>query len=379
MKLIEKDKEFDDIRPFRDEEISSVMERMVNSAGFEKGMQFMMGKYIAMTDDADKVDINTDLKAILGNINSIDDFQREIVLKRMLDPMIKHTVDGITSSGLERLSKDEAYLFISNHRDITLDPALLNYILLQNGFDTVEIAFGDNLLMNDFVSDLIRVNKSFIVKRNLPIMEQLGAAKKLSAYMNYVIHRNQSVWIAQREGRAKDGNDATNPAVLSMISLASRDSDKPFNEFIKGLKIVPLALSYEYDPCDRLKALELFNIRTKGKHEKSPTEDLVSMNRGIAGYKGRIHYSFGEPLLSDFENDKEVSKAIDVSIHKGYKLWPTNYAAHDLLNNSREYSSMYSDSEKEKFIANSANFPEEVRKIIYEIYANSVKNSLLHG
>ncbi len=379
MKFIDKDREFDDIRPFRDEEVKGVLERLAASSGFEQGMQFMMGKYISLADESDRIDINTDLREIFSSLNTIDDFQREIVLKRMLEPMIKHTVDEITSSGLENLSKNEAYLFISNHRDITLDPALLNYILLKNGFDTVEIAFGDNLLMNDFVSDLIRVNKSFIVKRNLPIMEQLGASKQLSGYINYVIHRNQSVWIAQREGRAKDGNDLTNSAVISMISLSRREGDKPFGEFIRNLKIVPIAISYEYDPCDRLKALELYNIKTKGKHSKSATEDLVSMNRGIAGYKGRIHYSFGDPLLGDYANDKEVAKELDRSIQGGYRLWPTNYIAYDLLSGSPEYSGMYTEDEKKKFLENSDKFADDVKKIIYEIYANPVKNFMLHN
>lgn len=370
----EADRKFDDIRPYRDNEVGAVLERIVNSGDFEKGLDVLMGKYLSFYSEDERNNLLSHFRERFLQFRTVSEFQYEVVVKYMLEPMISHTMDSMTSSGLENLSKDEAYLFLGNHRDITLDPALLNYNLMNNGLQSVEIGFGDNLLLNDFISNIIRLNKSFIVKRNLPLVKQLEASIHLSKYIFHTITQNRSVWLAHREGRAKDGNDVTNPAVLSMLFLSQRDGGLTFPEFIKKIKLVPVAVSYEYDPCDRLKALELIKSRSGDQTEKSGMDDIVSMNQGITGYKGRVHYSVTSPVEADGMGEKELSKVIDRMIQLAYHLWPTNYIAFDELNNTSAYSSYYTDEEKGKFLDRLKRYSPEMKSIVLEGYSTPVKN-----
>jgi len=370
----DKDKMFDDIRPYRDNEVENILQQLINSEGFEKGLNILMGKYLSFYNDEEKKELLVHFREKMNRIKTVAEFQDEIVVKFMLNPMIKSTIDSLTCTGLENLSIGEAYLFIGNHRDITLDPALLNYFLMNNGFGSVEIAFGDNLLINDFVSNIIRLNKSFIVKRNLPLMKQLDASIHLSKYIFHTITQKRSVWLAQREGRAKDGNDFTNPAVISMLNLSQRDGGLSLPEYVKKVKMVPVAVSYEFDPCDRLKALEIVKSRNEGQQEKSGTDDLISMNQGITGYKGRVHYSITNTLDITGGSDKDLARAIDKAIQSSYHLWPTNYLAFDELNQTANYSSFYTPEEKEKFNERLKRFSPEMKTIALEGYANPVKN-----
>jgi hypothetical protein len=221
---------------------------------------------------------------------------------------------------------------------------------------------------------MIRLNKSFIVKRNLPLIQRLQASVHLSKYIFHTINQKSSVWIAQREGRAKDGNDFTNPALISMLHLSQREGGLSLTDYIKKVKIVPVAVSYEYDPCDRLKALEIFNSRGSVKPEKNLTDDLVSINQGITGYKGRVHYSVSEPVAMDDVNHKLLVGAIDRAIQLSYHLWPTNYLAFDELNETRNYSSFYDCEKLEIFKERLKRFTPEIKSIILEGYANPVKN-----
>ncbi len=368
------DSEFDDIRPFRDHEIESVIARMIESSDFISGIQLMTGTKITGADGKVNITAVDFIKKKLRSLTTVKEFQDAVVIEMMLKPVVKNSIDELTSSGIERLSKGSAYLYISNHRDITLDPALLTYCLHEKSFDTLEIAFGDNLLINQFISDLIRINKSFIVKRELPIMEQLRESVHLSKYIYYTLSRGISVWIAQREGRAKDGNDATNPAVIKMLTLSQKDGGIPAGEFIQKLNIVPVSVSYEYDPCDKMKGLELFRKQSDSSHEKKTGDDLASINMGITGYKGRVHYSFSEPLTERFSNEKEAANALDRAIISGYRLWPTNYIALDELNGTAKYSGFYSVEEKEKFLERYKRLQPGIRSIILEAYANPVIN-----
>ncbi len=370
----EADKKFDDIRPYRDNEVHAVLERIVNSGDFDKGLDVLMGKYLSFYSEDERGNLLSHFREKFLQFRTVSEFQYEVVVKYMLEPMISHTMDSMTSSGLENLSKDEAYLFLGNHRDITLDPALLNYNLMKNGLQSVEIGFGDNLLLNDFISNIIRLNKSFIVKRNLPLVKQLEASIHLSKYIFHTITQNRSVWLAHREGRAKDGNDVTNPAVLSMLFLSQRDGGLSFPEFIKKIRLVPVAVSYEYDPCDRLKALEIIKSRSGDQGEKSGTDDIVSMNQGITGYKGRVHYSITSPVSADGMGEKELAKVIDRTIQLAYHLWPTNYIAFDELNETSVYSSYYSLEEKGKFLERLKRYSPEMKSIVLEGYSTPVKN-----
>ncbi len=317
--------------------------------------------------------IKTYLRFKLSTVNSVKDFQQQVSVKavRIIE---KRTINSLTHSGLENLDKNEGYLFISNHRDITLDPGLLNYILDSADHEMAEIAFGDNLLMNDFIGDLIRINRAFIVKRNLPLREQLKESELLSEYICDRLGEHRSVWIAQREGRAKDGNDFTNPAVLKMLYLYHRKQKRSFNEYVKGIKIVPVSISYEYDPCDRVKGWELYRQSTRGKHIKRKYEDLISILAGIKKPKGRIHYNFGDVMRGDFGNEKDLAEKLDRAIIEGYRLWPSNYIAADLLENENRYSHKYNQKEFDNFTKRFNNMPEYVKDMVYESYARPVRN-----
>ena len=367
--------EFNEIRPYRDEELPEVMRRMADHPWILNGISQLSFKRLPkIFKPVLRGMMKRRIKKKLTSLKSVEDFQREIIVKEVLDRIISKTMTSITSTGLENLSKDKSYVFISNHRDITLDSAFLNYFLYQNDYIVSEIAFGDNLLINDLVSDLIRVNRAFIVKRNLPIREQIKASIELSAYIWDTIQSNRSIWIAQREGRAKDGNDVTNPAIIKMLYLSNRKSGISFNEFIKRCRIVPVSISYEFDPCDRMKAWELYRKNVKGGHEKGKFEDLNSMYAGITGKKGRVHYDFGTPLDGEFENEKSVADAIDFQIHNTYKMWPSNYIGYDHSHNSKKYSQYYTPEEEEILTKRLRRLPPEVRKIAYESYGRPLVN-----
>jgi len=369
----EKDPFFDDIRPYRDSEVEGVLQSFIHSPGFENSINLMLGQYISFYGEEEKKIILRNFRETLARIKTVEDFQKQIVLKFMLEPVVRNTIDSLTVSGLEKLEKDKGYLFIGNHRDITLDPALLNYLLDKNGFHSAEIAFGNNLLINEVITAMIRLNKSFIVKRNLPLMKQLEESKHLSEYIFHTMEQNRSVWIAQREGRAKDGNDITNPAVITMLHLSQRDR-LPLPDYIKKVNLTPVAVSYEFDPCDRLKALEILKARNSGDQAKSASDDLASMNRGITGQKGRVHYSVAESFDVTGATEKEIAKAVDRAINLSYHLWPVNYLAFDMHNSTSDYSTFYSSGDEEKFNERIKRLSPEVRAIVIEGYANPVRN-----
>ncbi len=364
---------FDDIRPYSDKEVPAVMKRLAKNELLVSNIRVM--KWPSCPDSlkwlADLL-VRFVLKRRLSGIKTITEFQSKIIADFLLKWIIKNTSDGVTYSGIEKLDRDKSYIFMSNHRDIVMDPALMNYALYLNGFSIPYIAFGDNLLINDAVSDLIRVNNAIIVKRGLARKEQLEASMHLSEYLNRLKREGSNFWISQREGRAKDGIDQTNPAIINMFYLSERKKQAGFSEFARSCNIVPVAISYEKDPCDRLKGWELYRKNKKGVHLKKKNEDLISMVAGISRDKGRIHLSFGEPLAGNFEEKKDLAAAIDRSIHSLYKLWPGNYIAYDHLYKTKKYSDKYTESEKNKFLSAYRNLKPEVRALVLTIYANPV-------
>ncbi|MDR1894155.1 MAG: 1-acyl-sn-glycerol-3-phosphate acyltransferase [Spirochaetales bacterium] len=324
--------DFEDIRPYTEEEYPVVIKRIVSSKHLLDGIRKLKFPHApGFLKFPLNFFIKRFIKKQLRDVHSRLEFQKKFVIGVLMNWVITKTTQGLSFSGAGDLKKDEAYLYITNHRDIVLDVAFLSCVLDRMGFSTLEIAIGDNLMSNQFVEDLIRINRSFIVKRNLPPREQITASVKLSAYINDTLSRGNSVWIAQREGRAKDGDDLTNPAVIKMIYLSRRKSGISFQEFINGLNIIPVAISYEFDPLDNLKAWEIHHKESRGSHKKRSNEDLVSMFYGITGKKGRVHLSFGSPLRGDFENERAVAQALDDFILNNYKLWPSAYIAWDEL------------------------------------------------
>lgn len=327
------------------------------------------------------------------SLNSIREFQTEIIVS-FINKLIADTTKGLENDGLENLSRDKNYLYMSNHRDIVLDASFLCMILNNNNFDTCEIAIGSNLLIYDWISDLVRLNKSFIVKRGVGVRQALEAAKQLSAYIHYTINeKKQSAWIAQREGRSKDSNDRTQDALIKMLSLGDRD----ILHSIRSLNIAPVSISYEYDPCDSLKAYELLQKSKNPEFKKTPKDDLVSMQTGIMGYKGKVHYQF-TPCINEELNaidanaDKasilqSVSQIIDHHIHLNYHIFKNNYIAYDALYNTNRFAEQYSDEDKcgfEKYIQTqiaklgtlSDDDAQTIRNTMLLMYSNTLKNKL---
>ena len=371
-----------DIRPYRDEEVADVLGRLLHDSEFLDAIAALrLGKLARLAPALVRPLVRFKLAREVRGVNDISAMQE--VIKHYMDRMIESTTGGFTVSGLDLLDPGRAHLFMSNHRDIAMDPAFTNYALHQSGRDTVRIAIGDNLLTKPWASDLMRLNKSFIVKRSVSgPRELLAASKTLSAYIRFSLQEeNAPVWIAQREGRAKNGLDRTEPAVIKMLSLSRDKREEGFGEHISGLGIVPVAISYELDPCDALKANERHQLATNGAYEKGEQEDIASIGRGIAGDKGRVHVSFGTPIGADFENAEEVAAEIDRQIIELYCLHPTNLQAYRMLHgeDAAVPDDLYleeGDCSAEQFAARIAAMPEAHRPHALAIYANALVSKL---
>lgn len=339
--------QFDPIRPFEPDELPNVFDRLLQNEQFSSVLAYLY-------PDVPKEALAAKMHACKDNL----DFQKTFCygfLVQLLARLSKGCDIDIAS-----LDTDSRYTFISNHRDIVLDSALLDKLLIDAGFNTTcEIAIGDNLLKLPWVKDLVRVNKSFIVERALSMREMLMASKRLSEYMHFVIaEKNDNIWIAQREGRAKDSNDRTQEAILKMMVMGGEGS---IIDRLKQLHLVPLAISYEYDPCDYLKAAELQARRDNPCWQKGPMDDVTSMQTGIMGYKGYIHYqcadcidSYLDTIPADTpktELFRLIADHIDWQIFAGYRLYPNNYVALDLLHGDSAHADHYTAEDKAQFEA----------------------------
>lgn len=319
--------DFDDIRPYRDDEVSAVLARVLADDEFIAAItRFRFPGMPSILFGLLKPIVRLGLKIKTRNVCHVRAFQE--IVEAYMAHMIKSTTTALTVSGLEQLQQGQAYLFVSNHRDIAMDPAFVNWTLFHNGMDTVRIAIGDNLLTKPFASDLMRLNKSFLVRRGETAPKKMFVAlKKLSAYIHHsIVNDKASVWIAQREGRAKDGIDGTEEAIIKMFAM-SKPKEMPFADFIRSLNIVPVAISYEWDPCDVAKSRELFHKAEHGEYQKDTHEDVQSIAMGISGYKGGVHVAFGDVLRADFDDASAVAKEIDRQILQNYRLWPSHYLA----------------------------------------------------
>lgn len=375
---------FDDIRPYRDEEVSAVLARVLNSPELITALlRFRFPALPAWALNIFKPVLRWQLQRQTRGVQDVKGFQA--IIEAYMQRMINSTTTALTVSGLERLDPHQAYLFVSNHRDIAMDPAFVNWVLWHNGMDTVRIAIGDNLLTKPFASDLMRLNKSFLVKRGETAPKKIYVAlKQLSAYIHHsVVNEKASVWIAQREGRAKDGLDRTEEAIIKMFAI-SKPKEQEFEDFVRELNIVPVAISYEWDPCDIAKSRELYEKATHGSYQKDTHEDVQSIAAGIAGHKGRVHVSFGEVLRADFENAEAVAKEIDRQILANYHLWPSNYLAYaaqggsvaDLLASGFVNGIDKQTVEKQQFDQRLTDCPESYRAHWLAMYANPVSSHL---
>lgn len=318
---------FDEIRPYDNADLPEVLRKLVNNDEFIQTLvAFRFAKWPRFTKPVIGFLIRQFIRQKIKSISSLREFQS--LVEPYMQRMIKKTTSGLTVSGLETLDLSKPCLFISNHRDIALDPAFVNWVLHINGQDTVRIAVGDNLLSKDWVAALIRLNKCFVVQRSVDgRREKLAAAKLLSEYIHYSLDtEHQHLWIAQREGRAKDGIDVTNPAIVSMLSL-NKPKGVEFADYIASLRIVPVSISYEFDPCDVSKAKELCQTEQEGGYDKPDNEDMKSIVNGINGKKGRVNVHFGKLVGAEFANAKEVAAYLDHEILAGYKAFSTSVVA----------------------------------------------------
>lgn len=339
--------QFDPIRPFEPDELPDVFDRLLQNEQFSSVLAYLY-------PDVPKEALAAKMHACKDNL----DFQKTFCYGFLVQ--LQARLSKGCDIDIASLDTDSRYTFISNHRDIVLDSALLDKLLIDAGFNTTcEIAIGDNLLKLPWVKDLVRVNKSFIVERALSMREMLMASKRLSEYMHFVIaEKNDNIWIAQREGRAKDSNDRTQEAILKMMVMGGEGS---IIDRLKQLHLVPLAISYEYDPCDYLKAAELQARRDNPSWQKGPMDDVTSMQTGIMGYKGYIHYqcadcidSYLDTIPADTpktELFRLIADHIDRQIFAGYRLYPNNYVALDLLHGDSAHADHYTAEDKAQFEA----------------------------
>jgi 1-acyl-sn-glycerol-3-phosphate acyltransferase len=381
MERATEDLSFDAIRPFYDEEVAPAMQRLLKEDSFHTALTYIFPE---ISED--------EIIAKLNAIKSTSEFQREIIAPAVYS-IVEATTKGLSINGLEMLDKTNAYLFISNHRDIVLDSAFLNVKLFSHDFPTTRIAIGSNLLQRPWIEDLVRMNKNFIVHRDVHSRQAYIYSMRLSGYIRHsLLNENTSVWIAQKEGRTKDGNDRTQAGLIKMFGMNSETSD--FVESYNKLNIAPVSLSYEIEPCGGMKAREKFITASTGKYIKAEGEDLLSMQNGISKPKGKVHFEFSSPIeksqiekafSSGIKNEsvKALAELIDAIIIKNYKLFPFNYIAYDLLNQTADFSSHYSDTLKDQFARICKNelmeYGEDASAVmpyLLSIYANPVKNKI---
>lgn len=376
--------EFADIAPYRENQYTEVMTRLVKEPGFEHAVRYAMPG----------VDYDAFVEGLLS-VKTQSRFQQDIMGK-FLEGLAATTTAGISIDGLENCDRNKNYTFISNHRDIVLDASFLNLCFIREKMPLTQVAIGNNLLIYEWITDLVKLNRSFIVKRDSKVVKALENAKQLSGYIHYTINKlHESVWIAQREGRAKDSNDMTQESLIKMMSLAG-EGDTRRN--LIEINLMPVSISYEFDPNDYLKAREFLLKRRDPEYKKTQRDDLFSMETGLLRNKGRVHFRLGRcvnDLLEQItttdrsEIAHEVCSVIDKAIHCGYRIYPCNYIAYDKINNTDRFADHYTQADVDSF-ENYVNAqldkvelddvtPDE-REYMYSMmltmYANPLKNQL---
>lgn len=377
--------DFSDIAPYEDDVFHEKMETLVKDPGFLHAINYIM--------PAD------DVQPLLEDLLKIEnkyDFQHQVMFP-FLEMLAKTTTSGISLGGVKYYNPALNYVFITNHRDIVLDASFLNLAFMRRNMPVTEVAIGNNLLVFDWINDLVRLNKSFIVKRNTGLREGLLAAKKLSAYIHHdILEKHESVWIAQREGRAKDSSDRTQESLVKMLALNGEGS---FMNRLKEVNLMPVSISYEYDPNDYLKAKEFLMKRRDPNFKKSQRDDLFSMETGLLQFKGRVHFQLTPRIntkidqLGEFPDNntsaKYVGCLIDQAIHRSYEIFPINYIAFDMLHRVERFHSKYTSEQRveaENYFNSQLDKVEvddltsEEREFMLEMmlvmYANPLKNKL---
>lgn len=371
------DPEFDSIRPYRGSEVEAARDRLCQSQEF-----------LTLFSRLTQTDQDSIIHALQG-IRTRNEFQQYFFGPAILS-LISSTTDGVTLEGMELIRPNLSYLFMSNHRDIILDSAILNVLLRQHNNKYTRAAIGSNLLINEWVTDLVKLNSCFVIERDVTVREMLSSSAVRSKYIRRVIKENEdSVWIAEREGRTKNGDDKAQQSLLKMLKMSGSSN---FADNFRELHLMPLSISYEWEPCDALKTQELYT-RTVGEYTKTPQDDMNSMLTGLSDYKGRVHFHISSlteeelnslnALPSNGDRIEALAAIIDHKIHANFKLWPNNYIAYDLLHSGNKFSEFYTQEEKAKFIQVMTRKMDKLEgnisllnNIFLEMYANPVKNSI---
>lgn len=372
---------FDDIRSYRDADIKGAVDRLFADAQFARTVHKVL-PWLPLSL----------LRFFLSRFKTIEGFQRWISIKA-ISRIVMPTLKSLTVTGIDKVNRGQGYVFMTNHRDIVLDTLLLQVLFYRHHKQLSEIGIGDNLFASAWIEEFVRLNRAFVVRRGLSTRQVLESSMHLSAYLwDTIVHRKQPIWIAQREGRCKDSNDKTQESVLKMLAMRG---DGDFLHNIKKMRIMPVAISYEYDPCDYLKAAEFQLKRDNPAYKKSKRDDVLSMQTGIVTYKGRVHYQFGSLIddhidqwatLTKNEQATQVAHWVDEQIYRNYKFYPINYVALDLLYHNSEQSIHYSShdqKEVEEYLSqqlDKINIPNKdveflMRKLL-EMYANPLINHL---
>ena len=368
--------EFESISPYTDEEAAEALNIVADHPVVSSASQ-----YFFPDQDPDF------LKNLLKSINTIDEFQ-QLVMSKLVEWVLDHTAHNFSYDGIANIDSQKKFLALSNHRDIILDPAITQLVLFRNGIPMTEIAVGDNLIQSKSIEYLIRSNRMIKVMRGISARELYLSSQLLSKYIRLnITEQRSSIWLAQRQGRTKNGYDITEQGLLKMLDMSG---GADFQQNFEELNIIPMSISYEYEPCDILKAREMV-ISRKTKYVKAEGEDLNSILVGIKQQKGNIHLNIGKPLTSEEiaeaaicdKNDRyqQIRHAVDIRVIEGYRLWKNNYVAYDLLNHTFKYSDMYSPADIESFVEYMRTKldsvepelnREDLRRIFLEIYANPV-------
>jgi len=371
--------EFDEIRPYYDSEVDGVIDKLLSESGFRKTVKYFFP------------DVPFEVtEKLLRNVHTIRDFQTQFIA-RLVNGLEKMYTNGVTFNGLENVPEGKGYLFVSNHRDIILDSAFLNTYLAQHGHQTSEIAIGSNLLIFPWITDLVKLNRTFVVKRNLSVKELMVSSMVQSKYIRHtIIDKKTSIWIAQREGRTKNGDDKTQGSVLKMFNMASSGD---VLSSLAEMNIVPMTISYEYDPVDVYKVIEQYNKKIDPEFKKNKVDDVAGMRNGLTCKKGRVNITLGKSVSEEILKMpkapnkniqyEEVAKFLDRKIYDGYVLYPINYVTADILSGTKRYEDFYTkDDEKnvrDYIEEQSKKFTGDVelqKKMLMEIYANPVFNKL---
>lgn len=371
--------EFDEIRPYYDSEVDGVIDKLLSESGFRKTVKYFFP------------DVPFEVtEKLLRNVHTIRDFQTQFIA-RLVNGLEKMYTNGVTFNGLENVPEGKGYLFVSNHRDIILDSAFLNTYLAQHGHQTSEIAIGSNLLIFPWITDLVKLNRTFVVKRNLSVKELMVSSMIQSKYIRHtIIDKKTSIWIAQREGRTKNGDDKTQGSVLKMFNMAASGD---VLSSLAEMNIVPMTISYEYDPVDVYKVIEQYNKKIDPEFKKNKVDDVAGMRNGLTCKKGRVNITLGKSVSEEILKMpkapnkniqyEEVAKFLDRKIYDGYVLYPINYVTADMLTGTKRFESFYTkDDEKtvcDYIEEQSKKFTGDIelqKKMLMEIYANPVFNKI---